>query len=411
MKFKLSVLLLFIAGWGHCANAHTYTFDASMLGDAAKGVDMSLFNQGVQQPGTYRVDVLVNGERVDTRDVVFKLEKDRQGTPFLAPCLTVSQLSRYGVKTEDYPQLWKAEKIPDECADLTAIPQAKAVLDINNQQLQLSIPQLALRPEFKGIAPEDLWDDGIPAFLMNYSARTTQTDYKMDMEGRDSSSWVQLQPGINIGAWRVRNATSWQRSSQLSGKWQSAYIYAERGLYSLKSSLTLGQKTSQGEIFDSVPFTGVMLASDDNMVPYSERQFAPVVRGIARTQARVEVKQNGYMQQTLTQEEMIGRYISYVPARHFKMVRYYGFLSNRKRGALLPKVYEALEMEARKKPERPGFAVLMKGYLRTDPYKCVLCGNRLRFTGAQAGKHATELVAERLHGIARKRWLLAQVAG
>lgn len=37
-----------------------------------------------------------------------------------------------------------------------------------------------------------------------------------------------------------------------------------------------------------------MLASDDNMVPYSERQFAPVVRGIACTQARVEVKQNGY---------------------------------------------------------------------------------------------------------------------
>ncbi|KAB0207538.1 pilin outer membrane usher protein SafC, partial [Escherichia coli] len=133
---------------------------------------------------------------VDTRDVVFKLEKDGQGTPVLAPCLTVSQLSRYGVKTEDYPQLWKAAKPPDECADLTAIPQAKAVLDINNQQLQLSIPQLALRPEFKGIAPEDLWDDGIPAFLMNYSARTTQTDYKMDMERRDNSSWVQLQPGI-----------------------------------------------------------------------------------------------------------------------------------------------------------------------------------------------------------------------
>lgn len=294
MKFKHPALLLFIAGVVHCANAHAYTFDASMLGDAAKGVDMSLFNQGGQQPGTYRVDVMVNGKRVDTRDVVFKLEKDGQGTPFLAPCLTVSQLSRYGVKTEDYPQLWKAAKTPDECADLTAIPQAKAVLDINNQQLQLSIPQLALRPEFKGIAPEDLWDDGIPAFLMNYSARTTQTDYKMDMERRDNSSWVQLQPGINIGAWRVRNATSWQRSSQQSGKWQAAYTYAERGLYSLKSRLTLGQKTSQGEIFDSVPFTGVMLASDDNMVPYSEWQFAPVVRGIARTQARVEVKQNGY---------------------------------------------------------------------------------------------------------------------
>ncbi|EHP5886780.1 hypothetical protein L1O59_005200 [Salmonella enterica] len=77
----------------------------------------------------------------------------------------------------------------------------------------------------------------------------------------------------------------------------------------------------------------------------------------------------------------------------------------------MPKVYEVLEMEERKKPERPGFAVLMKGYLHTDPYKCVLYGNRLRFTGAQTGKHATELVAEKLHGIARKRWFMAHVAG
>ena len=108
---------------------------------------------------------------------------------------------------------------------------------------------------------------------------------------------------------------------------------------------------------------------------------------------------------------MIGRYISHIPAKHFKMVRYYGFLSSRKRGELLPKVYEALEMEARKKPEQPGFAALMKGFLRTDPYKCILCGNRLRFTSAQGCRHATELVAERLHNIDRKRWLLAQTGG
>lgn len=118
-----------------------------------------------------------------------------------------------------------------------------------------------------------------------------------------------------------------------------------------------------------------------------------------------------HRQQTLTQEEMIGRYISHVPEKHFKMVRYYGFLSSRKRGELLPKVYDALEMEARKKPEQPGFAALMKGFLRTDPYKCILCGNRLRVVSVQAGRHASELVAERLHNIDRKRWLLSQTAG
>ena len=32
-----------------------------------------------------------------------------------------------------------------------------------------------------------------------------------------------------------------------------------------------------------------------------------------------------YRRQTLTQEEMIGRYISHIPAKHFKMVRYYVF--------------------------------------------------------------------------------------
>ncbi|WP_442904105.1 IS91 family transposase [Hafnia sp.] len=118
-----------------------------------------------------------------------------------------------------------------------------------------------------------------------------------------------------------------------------------------------------------------------------------------------------HRQQTMSQEEMIGRYISHIPARHFKMVRYYGFLSNRKRGALLVKVYEALEMEERKKPEAPGFAALMKGFLGTDPYKCILCGDRLRFAGAQAGQHATEMLSERLGGIAKKRWLRAQPSG
>lgn len=41
-------------------------------------------------------------------------------------------------------------------------------------------------------------------------------------------------------------------------------------------------------------------------------------------------------------------------------------------------------MEARKKSEQPGFAALMKGLQGTVPYKCLLCGNRLRFSSAQA---------------------------
>lgn len=45
-----------------------------------------------------------------------------------------------------------------------------------------------------------------------------------------------------------------------------------------------------------------------------------------------------HKRQKISQEEMLQRYISHIPARHFKMMRYYGFLANRKRGSLLPKV-------------------------------------------------------------------------
>jgi hypothetical protein len=102
---------------------------------------------------------------------------------------------------------------------------------------------------------------------------------------------------------------------------------------------------------------------------------------------------------------MLQRYVCHIPARHFKMVRYYGFLANRKRGTLLPKVYDALEMTVREKPKWLGFAVLMKAFLGTDPYQCILGKGRLRFAGAMAGEHATKMLSDRLHWMAKKRCL------
>ncbi|MGJ3355776.1 transposase [Providencia sp. Je.9.19] len=87
-------------------------------------------------------------------------------------------------------------------------------------------------------------------------------------------------------------------------------------------------------------------------------------------------------------DKMIRRYVSHIPARHFKMIRYYGFLANRKRGRLLPKVYDALDTNHPNVPEKPGFAALIKGFLNTDLYQCILCGNRLRFMSAEKGIHA-----------------------
>lgn len=62
-------------------------------------------------------------------------------------------------------------------------------------------------------------------------------------------------------------------------------------------------------------------------------------------------------------------------------------------------------MEARKKPEKPGFTALIKGFLGVGPYECILCGDRLRFAGAQSGTRATKLLSDRLYRMEHKRRL------
>ncbi|WP_250552385.1 fimbria/pilus outer membrane usher protein, partial [Escherichia coli] len=47
--------------------------------------------------------------------------------------------------------------------------------------------------------------------------------------------------------------------------------------------------------FDSVQMTGIKLETDTSMLPDSEQGFAPVVRGIANSDAQVVIKQNGYV--------------------------------------------------------------------------------------------------------------------
>lgn len=287
--------------------ARTYSFNSSLLSGGGKGVDLSLFEEGGQLPGIYQTDIILNGSRVDSLEMPFHTEKDENGRPYLKTCLTQEMLARYGVKTEEYPALFRSLGGGSDtsgergvCADLSAIPQATENYQFAAQQLVLGIPQVALRPLLRGIAPEVLWDDGIPAFLLNWQANAGRSEYRGYIKDVEDYFWSSLEPGINIGSWRIRNLTTWNKSSGQSGKWESLYIRAERGLNSLKSRLTLGENYTPSDIFDSVPFRGGMLSSDESMVPYNQREFAPVVRGIARTQARIEVRQNGYLIQSQT---------------------------------------------------------------------------------------------------------------
>lgn len=248
-------------------------------------VDLSGFETGQQAEGTYHVDILLNGDNVDTRDVVFT----RREGEMLEPCLSPELLEGYGVKTALYPGLVGKEN----CADLSAIPQASSELLFSSQKLLLSIPQAALSSPVRGYVAPEQWDEGISAMMLNYSLSGDNSRTK-DTGNNSNSQYVNLRPGINIGPWRLRNYSTWNKDSQGNAHWDTVYSYVQRNIIPLKAQLVLGDSSSPADVFDSIPFRGGQLASDDEMIPDSLKGYAPVVRGIARTNAQVIIRQNGY---------------------------------------------------------------------------------------------------------------------
>ena len=276
--------------------ARNWSFDPTQLGSAGDGVDMSVFNQGGQLPGRYLVDILLNGQIVDTKEMLFHQSIGPDDHPVLKTCLTREALTGYGIKVADFDALFpvSSNTHDTDCAALEAIPGATEELQLNNQQLLLSIPQIALEPKLRGIAPKGRWNDGVPALLLNYQVDVSHTDLRgMGKKHGSEVYFARLDPGINLGSWRLRTMKTYRKSGRQAGKWQTSDTWAERGLYGLKSRLTIGNRYTPSDIFESVPFKGVMLGSDNLMVPYYLREVAPVVRGIARTQARIDVRQRG----------------------------------------------------------------------------------------------------------------------
>ncbi len=101
-----------------------------------------------------------------------------------------------------------------------------------------------------------------------------------------------------------------------------------------------------------------------------------------------------YQRETVSQAEMLRRVIQHIPEKHFRMIRYFGFLANRVCGQQLPRVYEALQMAAPEKAKKLYFAQMSKAFLNRDPFSCVLCGGRLVYSRALSGLRVAQLMAK-----------------
>ena len=101
--------------------------------------------------------------------------------------------------------------------------------------------------------------------------------------------------GVNAAVVRLRAINSLTAISDDKPQWTTSGAWLERDLTRWQSELTLGDTFTSGDVFDAVQFQGISLASSDAMLPDSQKGFAPTIRGIARTNAQVTVRQNGYV--------------------------------------------------------------------------------------------------------------------
>jgi len=285
----LAVTCLMIAGLATFAHAGKWTFDAAQLGGDISADTVNMFNAGAQLPGVYHVSIYLNGEQVDEADIRFVSDGTASGIG-LQPCLSVDRLVSWGIKIAEDSH----KSSSDACFHLSSLSEAaRAEFDFAKQHLRLSIPQAALELRRPGQVPIALWNDGVPAFLLGWQGDVNRITSRGSMADEQLSYFVRLTPGINIGAWRLRNATNWQKEQGAPGRWQEAYTRLERGFYPLKSRLTLGESSTPADVFDAVPFKGAMLGTDNAMSAPGESTFSPIIHGIAQTMARVVVKQNG----------------------------------------------------------------------------------------------------------------------
>jgi len=254
-------------------------------GDTA--VDLSALERtGGQVEGKYLVEIYLNGTYIAEKEINFRRKHDA-----IVPDITKDELVGWGVRENATSAFMHLAGNQFSSPPDTYLPSSRFSYDFGQQRLDISMPQEYVKQSVQGAVSPDEWDDGMTAAFFNYaySGASNRSDYR---PGTEQNNYLNLRSGINLGAWRMRNYSTWS-NSQASARWSSVNTYVQRDIKRLRAQVIAGESYTPSDVFDSVAFRGVQLLSDDNMQPESLRGFAPVVRGVAQSNARVTIRQDG----------------------------------------------------------------------------------------------------------------------
>ena len=204
----------------------------------------------------------------------------------MLPCFDRPQLTRFGLKNP--PAAAEAEcLLPGR--DLKDDIAVNA--DISRLRLDLSIPQALLNGQPRGSVNPASLDSGEAMAFVNYNLNQYHVSYRQGQTRDLDSTYANLNGGFNLGLWRYRQQSSYRYDREFGGHLDTSRRYVQRAILPWRSEMLLGEGFTDGHFFSGLGFRGIQLSSDDRMLPDSQRGYAPVVRGVAKSNARVTVLQ------------------------------------------------------------------------------------------------------------------------
>lgn len=270
-----------------------YIFNTNFLRGKNSGLDISdLLGSGVL-PGTYPVLIYLNNRLKIKKDILFY---KNTRTSMVEACIDSETLKALRVDTNAFFKDKPAPTNNTECLDFPLyVEQAKQSYDAGKFKLDLSIPQAYSLPAEQDYISPELWDYGVTAGFINYNATLSSSETSSN---RHNSMAASLSNGINLFGWRYRNSSSIQKGTDNKFTFSSFTNYVEHDVDFLKAQVRIGDVFASSRLLDNVGIRGVQLTDDLAMQPGVDSAHRPIIRGMAETNATIEVRQLGFLLHT-----------------------------------------------------------------------------------------------------------------
>ncbi len=208
------------------------------------------------------------------------------------PCLTAPLLREWGVRHEIVEKMRFSKNL---CVMSDALTKLNILhfYDPKAQLVTLVIPNDIFSNMENGVATSR-WNDGITAMFVDYNINYAHYSGERYQDAeRNVSLFADITVGFNMGPWRLRYEPIYQKDTWGEPTWHTERLLAFRSIKSWRSALSIGDSYTSSTLFDSVKYRGLNLSSDDRMLPDGLRTFSPWIRGYARSNAKVTIRQNG----------------------------------------------------------------------------------------------------------------------